>query len=133
MERRDFDHRELRITKQSVEVTGERKSGVVGTRAISPKTEKGRRTIALSAAAAVALKRRLKLADREAFARPSDLIFPSATGTVISKSNLHRRWWHHCSPRQTPDDQNPRFEALVRELEPPAGTNAKNGSRQARS
>ncbi len=90
----NFDHRELRISKQSVEVTGERKSGVVGTRAIlPPKTDKGRRTIALSAAAAGALKRRLKLAEREALARPSDLIFPSSTGSVISKSNLHRRWW----------------------------------------
>jgi integrase len=82
----DLAQRTVRVSKQAQETPG-------APRIVEPKTAAGRRSVALSAIAAAALRRRFKLAQTEGFAKPGDPIFPTSTGTVPGKSNLRSQWW----------------------------------------
>ncbi len=83
----DTARRTIRVERTAQESIG----AIVFT---APKTKAGTRTVALGALAVGALRRRRTLAEREGFAAPGDLIFPTLAGTAQRKSNLHRRWWH---------------------------------------
>jgi integrase len=82
----DLGERTVRVSKQAQEATG-------APRIIEPKTAAGRRSVALSAIAVAALRRREKLARSEGLAAPADPVFPSSTGTIPLKTNLHKYWW----------------------------------------
>jgi integrase len=82
----DLLERTVRISKQAQEVTG-------APRIVEPKTAAGRRSVALTAVAIAALRRRSKFARTEGFANPGDLVFPTSTGTPPMKTNLHKFWW----------------------------------------
>jgi integrase len=82
----ELNARTVRVTKQAQEAPGAAKI-------VEPKTAAARRTVALSAIATVALRRRLRVAEREGYAKPGDLVFPTSVGTVPLKTNLHKQWW----------------------------------------
>jgi len=82
----NLHERTVRVTKQAQEAAG-------APQIVEPKTAAGRRSVALSAIAVAALRRRVKLAQREGFAEGSDLVFPSRVGTVAQKTNVHKYFW----------------------------------------
>ncbi|NNM92086.1 MAG: site-specific integrase [Candidatus Eremiobacteraeota bacterium] len=83
----DTTQRTIRVERTAQESIG----AIVFT---APKTKAGTRRVALGALTVGALRRRRTLAEREGFATPDDLVFPTLAGTAQRKSNLHRRWWH---------------------------------------
>ncbi|MBD5634975.1 MAG: site-specific integrase [Candidatus Eremiobacteraeota bacterium] len=82
----DLNERLLSVTK-----TAQEGDGVI--KVVQPKTAAGRRVVAIGAAAAKALRKRHRLAEREKLAAPENIVFPTETGTHMRLSNLHRRWW----------------------------------------
>ncbi len=82
----NFEARTIRVEKTAQEAYGSPKI-------VEPKTAAGRRTIALGSVPIAALRRRRTLARHEGFAEPTNLVFPTTTGTVVRQSNLLRRWW----------------------------------------
>jgi integrase len=82
----NFEKRTIVVSKTAQEADG-------AVKIVEPKTAAGRRTVAIGAATVRALQGRKRLAKREGFDRPSDLVFPSQSGTPMRLSNLHRRWW----------------------------------------
>jgi integrase len=85
---KDIDMTEMRanITKTAQESIG-------APQLVPPKTRAGQRTIKFGANVLESLQARQRLAQAEGFNSPHDLVFPTQVGTIIRKSNLHRRWW----------------------------------------
>ncbi len=82
----DLSKRTIAITKTAQEAFGK-------ITFVDPKTDAGKRVVAIGLATVQALQKRKKLAEAEKLAKPKDLVFPSTTGTAMRLSNLHRRWW----------------------------------------
>jgi integrase len=83
VKRVDLLHGRVAVAEQVAEVNGQLIPG-------PPKTEAGRRTITLPAVAAVTLAEHLA---EFAEPGPDGLVFPSAGGRVLRRSNFRRRWW----------------------------------------
>jgi integrase len=83
IKRVDLLHGRVTVAEQVAEVNGRLIPG-------PPKTEAGRRTITLPAAAAVALAEHLA---EFAEPGPDGLVFPAPEGGYLRRSNFRRRWW----------------------------------------
>ena len=79
----DLLHGRVTVAEQVAEVNGRFIPG-------PPKTEAGRRTVTLPAAAAVALAEHLA---EFAESGPDGLVFPAAEGGYLRRSNFNRRSW----------------------------------------
>jgi len=83
VKRVDLLHGRVTVAEQMAEVNGRLLPG-------PPKTEAGRRTVTLPAAAAVALAEHLA---EFAEPGPEGLVFPAPEGGYLRRSNFRRRWW----------------------------------------
>jgi len=83
VKRVDLLHGRVTVAEQVSEVNGQLIPG-------PPKTEAGRRTVTLPAAAAAALAGHLA---EFAEPGPEGLVFPAPEGGYLRRSNFRRRWW----------------------------------------
>ena len=93
--------RSLSVVRSAQEVNGD-------IAFVEPKTDSSRRRITLSRVAIAALRKRQAVADTEG--HPSKLVFPSARGYPLRKSNFIRRVWEPI--RNAAGLSNIRFHSL---------------------